>query len=147
MPEVPSAATVSWAWEVATVTVHGGLDPDSASQVRERIAEVAGSRPGRLVLDLTDVSDRYGAECLALIAVARHLLPQGCALDVRSESRAVREILAVADGSAAQERAGTDETEAVLADPPWGGQGLLTGCGRGHDGGMRSPPYPVRSRI
>ncbi len=113
MPKAPSAVTVNWVGDVATVTVHGGLDPDSASQVRERIGGVAASRPARMVLDLTGVAERYGAECLALIAVTQHLLPQGSALDVRSDSRAVRQILALADQAIAQESAGGEKPKAV----------------------------------
>jgi anti-anti-sigma regulatory factor len=113
MPEAPSAATVTWARDVVTVTVNGGLDPGSASQVRERMGEVAASRPARLVLDLTRVPERYGAECLAMIAVARHLLPPGCAVDVRSESVAVRQILALAERSAAETSPGKAEDQAV----------------------------------
>ena len=112
MPEAPSAATASWAEDTATVTVHGALDPDSASQARERIAEVAGKRPRRLVLDLTHVGEHFGAECLALIAVTRHLLPAECALDVRSDNPAVRQILAVASQSEGQGDEGK-EPEAV----------------------------------
>lgn len=95
------------------MTVHGGLDPASASQVRERIAEVAESRPARVVLDLTAVNERYGAECLAMIAVARYLLPPGCAFEVRSEDGAVRQILAIAEQSAAAASPGHAEDEAV----------------------------------
>ncbi len=113
MPEAPSAATASWAGNVVTVTVHGGLDPDSASQVRERIAEVAESRPARVVLDLAAVSEGYGAECLAMIAVARYLLPPGCAFDVRSEDGAVRQVLAIAEQNAAAASPGPAEDEAV----------------------------------
>jgi len=112
MPEAPSAATVSWAGDVATVTVHGVLDPDSASQVREQIAEVAGNQPGRLVLDVTELGDRYGAECLALIAVVRQLLPQGCVLDVRSDNAAVQQVLEIASLTS-EDSARNGESEAV----------------------------------
>jgi anti-anti-sigma factor len=113
MPEVPSAATVSWAGDVVTVTVHGVLDPDNASQVREQIAEVAGNRPGRLVLDVTELGERYGAECLALIAVVRQLLPRGCSLDVRSDNPAVQQVLEIARLSSSEDSAGNGESEAV----------------------------------
>jgi anti-anti-sigma regulatory factor len=113
MPEAPSAATVSWAGNVATVTMHGVLDADSASQARERIAEVAGNRPGRLVLDLTELSERYGAECLALIAVTRQLLPRGCPLDVRSDNPAVRRVLEIASLGGSEDSARNEEPEAV----------------------------------
>ncbi len=114
MPEVPSSGvTVDWAGGVPTVAVHGGLDPDSASQARERIAEVLRNSPSRLVLDLRDVSDRYSAECLALIAVARHLLPPGCALAVRSDSQAVQQVLGLAGWSGVQMSGRNEEPEAV----------------------------------
>ncbi len=113
MPEEASGATASWAGDVATVTVRGGLAPDSAPEVRQRIAEVAARRPARLVLDLSRVSEREGAECLAMVAVARHLLPPGCALDVRSENPAVRQILSIASLSVVQESAGSEKPEAV----------------------------------
>lgn len=101
MPETPSAATATWAGRAATVTVHGSLDPDSASQARERIAEVAGNLPQWLVLDLTNLGQRYGAECLALIALTRHLLPPDCPLDVRSDNPVVRQIVGIANRSEA----------------------------------------------
>jgi anti-anti-sigma regulatory factor len=94
-----SAVTVTWAGDAAIVVVHGKLDPDTSSQVRERIASVIGDGPRRLVLNLVDVGGRFAAECLALIAVARHLLPPGCVLDVCSASPAVRGILALAGWS------------------------------------------------
>ncbi len=78
------------------MTVHAGLDHVAAAQVREQIAAVAGHGPQRLVVDLVGAGDRFGPESLALIAVARHLLPPGCVLDVRSASPAVRQILALA---------------------------------------------------
>jgi anti-anti-sigma regulatory factor len=100
MPEVPSSAvTVYWTLGVATVIVHGELDPLTCSQVRERIASVIGNRPQRLVVNLVDVGDRFGAECLALIAVTQHLLTPGCVLDVCSASPAVRQIVALAGWS------------------------------------------------
>lgn len=96
MPQVPSSAvTVTWAGGTATVTMRGELDHVTCSQVREEIASMVGDGPQRLVLDLTDVSDRFGAECLALIAVVRHLLPAGRVLDVCSANPAVQAILAL----------------------------------------------------
>ena len=96
MPQVPSSAvTVIWADGTATVTVCGELDHVACSQVRKRIALMMGGGPNRLVLDLVHVGDRFGAECLALIAVARHLLPPGCVLDVCSANPAVQGILAL----------------------------------------------------
>ena len=96
MPDLPlSAVTVTWAAGAAIVVVHGKLDPVTSSQARERIASVIGDGPRRLVLNLVDVGDRFAAECLALIAIARHLLPPGCVLDVCSASPAVQGILAL----------------------------------------------------
>jgi len=96
MPQVPSpAVTVIWRCGTATVTVRGELDHLTCSQVREEIASMIGDGPQRLVLDLADVSDRFGAESLALIAVARHLLPAGRVLDVCSANPAVQAILAL----------------------------------------------------
>ncbi len=98
MPDRPSSAvTVTWADGTATVTVRGELDPHHWSQVRERVASVIGKGPKRLVLNLADVDDRFAAECLALIAVAQHLLPPGSVLDVSSASPTVRQILALTD--------------------------------------------------
>jgi len=108
-----SGITVEWTGGVPTVTVHGELDPGRASQARERIAGVLRDCPRRLVLDLLGVSDRHNAECLALIAVARHLLPSGCAFTVRSDDPAVRQILGLAGWSGVQVLGGTEEPEAV----------------------------------
>jgi anti-anti-sigma regulatory factor len=96
MSQAPSSAvTMIWVGGTATVTVRGELDPDTCSQAREEIAWLIGDGLQRLVLDLVHVSDRFGAECLALIAVARHLLPVGCVLDVCSANPAVQAILAL----------------------------------------------------
>ncbi len=98
MPNRPSSAVrVTWAEGVAIVTVRGELDPLNWSQVRERIASVIGKGPKRLVLNLGDVDDHFAAECLALIAVAQHLLPPDSMLDVASASPTVRQVLALAD--------------------------------------------------
>lgn len=106
-----SAVTVTWVGDVATVTVHGELDPVASSQVREQIAGLAGNGPQRLVLDLLGVGDRFAAESLALIAVARHLLPPGCVLDVRSASPAVRQILSLAGWSGPGPGTSKDQNE------------------------------------
>ncbi len=90
-----SAVTVIWADGIATVTVRGELDRIACSQVRKHIGLMIGADLNRLVLDLVDVGDRFGAECLALIAVARHLLPPSCVLDVYSANPAVHGILAL----------------------------------------------------
>ncbi len=112
MADLPSSAvTVTWAGGTATVAVHAELDPAASAQVRERIAAVAGNGPRRLVLDLVGVGDRFPAESLALIAVARHLLPRGCVLDVRSASPAVRQILALAGWSGLESGPANDEAE------------------------------------
>jgi anti-anti-sigma regulatory factor len=98
VPNLPSSAvTVTWADGTAIVAVCGELDPLTCSRVRERIASVIGTGPQWLTLNLVDVGDRFSAECLALIAIARHLLPPGCQLDVCSASPIVRRILALAD--------------------------------------------------
>jgi anti-anti-sigma regulatory factor len=96
VPDLPSSAvTVAWADDAVIVAVHGRLDPVASSQALERITLVIGDGPRRLVLNLADVGDRFPAECLALIAVTRHLLPPGCVLDVCSASPAVHRILAL----------------------------------------------------
>ena len=118
MPDLPSSAvTVTWAGGTAIVTVHGELGPVASSEVRERIATVAGNGPERLVLDLAGVGDRFDAESLAMIAVARHLLPPGCVLDVRSASPGVRQILALADWSGLESGTGDDESESGRDGP------------------------------
>lgn len=90
---------MTWADGAATVAVRGELEPVTSSQARERIASVIENRPQRLVLNLVEVSDRFSAECLALIAITQHLFPPGCVLDVCSASPAVRQILALAGWS------------------------------------------------
>lgn len=97
MQDMPSSAvTVSWAGDTVTITVSSGLGAAVASQVREEIAAVAGRGPQRLVLDLAGVGDRFDAESLALLVVARHLLPARCVLEVRSVSPPVLAILRLA---------------------------------------------------
>jgi len=106
-----SAVTVTWAGDTATVTVRGELDLPTSAQAREQIASVARNGPQWLVLDLVGVGDRFAAESLALIAVARHLLPPECMLDVRSASPAVRQILRLAGWSGLASDTGNDATE------------------------------------
>lgn len=102
MPQVPSSQPVAVhrADGVVTVAVHGELGPATAAGAREQIAAVIASRLQRLILNLVGVSDRFGAECLALIAVTQHLLPAGSALEVCTASPAVRGVLALADWGA-----------------------------------------------
>ncbi|MBO0775499.1 MAG: STAS domain-containing protein [Actinobacteria bacterium] len=112
MQHVPSSpVTVNWADGVATVAVRGELDAAGYSQVREQIVAMAANGPQRLVLDLADVSDSRGAECLALIAVVRHLLPPGCVLDVCSASPAVRRTLRLAGWEGTGPMTADQETE------------------------------------
>jgi len=97
VPDLPSpAVAVTWAGGTATIAVRQGLDAAVAAQVREQIIAVAGSGPQRVLLDLEALGNRFDAESLALIAVARHLLPPECALDTHSASLAVRRILGLA---------------------------------------------------
>jgi anti-anti-sigma regulatory factor len=107
----PSAVTVTWAGDTATIAVRGELDLPTSAQARERLASVARNSPQRLVLDLVGVGDRFAAESLALIAVAQHLLPPDCLLDVRSASPAVRQILRLAGWSGLVSGPGDDPTE------------------------------------
>ena len=98
MPQGPSASAVT-AYRsdgVVTIAARGELDPHTVSQARERIVSAIGSGVRRLVLNLIALGDRSGAECLALIAVTRHLLPPGRVLEVCTSNPAVRDILALA---------------------------------------------------
>jgi anti-anti-sigma factor len=106
-----SDVTVTWAGDTATITVRGELDLPTSAQVREQIAAVARNGPQWLVLDLSGVGDRFAAESLALIAVARHLLPPDCMLDVRSASPTVRQILRLAGWGGLGSDTGDDATE------------------------------------
>jgi anti-anti-sigma regulatory factor len=106
-----SDVTVTWAGDTATITVRGELDLLTSGQVREQIASLAGNGPQRLVLDLVGVGDRFAAESLALIAVAQHLLPPDCLLDVRSASPAVRQILRLAGWGGLASESGDDAPE------------------------------------
>jgi anti-anti-sigma regulatory factor len=101
MPQVPSpsAVAVRRADGVVIIAVHGELGPLTASEAREQIVSVIATRPHRLVLNLVDLGDRFGAECLALIAVTQHLLPAGTTLEVCTSSMAVQRILGLADWS------------------------------------------------
>lgn len=107
MLEKSSAVTLQWTDGVATVAVRGELGSHSSAEARERIASLADHGPQSLVLDLVGVDEGFAAESLALIAVARYLLPSGCVLDVRSASPEVRQILRLADSSGLESGAGT----------------------------------------
>jgi anti-anti-sigma regulatory factor len=121
----PSGVTVTWAGGTATITVGSGLDSLTSAQVREQIASVADNGPQRLVLDLVAVGDSFAAESLALIAVARHLVPPDCTLDVRSASPAVRQILGLAGWSGLESGTNNISTESGNEG------GLRCSCSRG----------------
>ncbi len=97
MPQGPSSAVIVYRADgVATIAVRGEPGPHAVSEVRELIVSGLESDMQRLVLNLMHVSDRSGAECLALIAIARHLLPSGRVLDVCTSNPGVQDILALA---------------------------------------------------
>jgi anti-anti-sigma regulatory factor len=89
----PLLITVDWGARVATVAVHGELDPATCSQLLERLTWVIESRPRLLVLDLAGVADRFGEQAVAVIAAARERLPDGCQLEVHSASPGMRSAL------------------------------------------------------
>lgn len=96
MRDVPALiATVDQVAGVATVTVHGELEPFTFSRLRDRLRWVAQNCPDRLVVDL-GVADRFTDQVITLITVARAQLPPGCPLEVRSASPVVRGILQAA---------------------------------------------------
>ena len=115
----PSIVTVNWPVGVATVVVHGELDPITCSQLRERLAWVSENCPRRLVLDLRGVADRFGEQIATLIAVARQQLPPGCLLDVRSAIPAMVSVSEIADRA---------------------------GCGSAQAGEQVVPPGPVTAK-
>ena len=92
----PLTVTVNWAAGVATVVVHGELDPITCSQLQERLAWVSENCPRRLVLDLRGVADRFSEQVAALIAAARQQLPPGCLLEVRSAIPAMLNVSEIA---------------------------------------------------
>lgn len=92
----PLLITVDWGARVATVAVHGELDKATCSQLLERLTWVAESRPRQLVLDLVGVADRFGEQAVVVTSQARERLPDGCQLEVRSDSPAVRSVLRAA---------------------------------------------------
>jgi anti-anti-sigma regulatory factor len=77
---------------VATVTVRGEFDPSAYARLRDDLLWVAANGPRRLLLDL-GVSDRFTEQLITVIAAARRQLPEGCLLEVRSASPAVRNLL------------------------------------------------------
>jgi hypothetical protein len=97
-------AVVDQVSEVATVTVHGsGFGPSAYSRLRDDLLWVAAMRPRRLVLDLGG-SDRFTHQLITVIAAARHQLPVGCLLEIRSDSLVVRNLLELAGWPAEGER-------------------------------------------
>ena len=95
----PLVVTIDWAASVATVAIHGGLDPRVRARLAERLSWVMESRPQRLVLDLAGVADRFSQQVLAVIAAARAQLPEESLLYVCSASATVRHDLELADWS------------------------------------------------
>lgn len=84
MREMPAlVATVDQVARVATVSVHGELDPISYARLRDRLAWVAEAGPRRLVLKLT-VTDYSAEQITALVAAAQEQLAPGCLFDVRA---------------------------------------------------------------
>jgi anti-anti-sigma regulatory factor len=119
----PLFVTLNWPAGVATVVVHGQLDPLTYCLLRERLAWVSENCPRRLVLDLRGVADRFGGQIAALITVARQQLPPGCLLDVRSAIPAVvnvSEIAGMTEGGSAQASEQVAPAGPVTAKPARG---------------------------
>jgi anti-anti-sigma regulatory factor len=95
----PCVVTVDWAVGMATVAIHGELDPSSCARLADRLSWVMESHPRRLVLDLAGVADRFSEQALAVIAAARQQLPPGSLLSVCSPSATVLRDLELADWS------------------------------------------------
>lgn len=84
MRDIPGlVATVDQVARVATVSVHGELDPVSYARLRDRLAWVAEAGPRRLVLNLT-VADYSAEQLVALVAAAKEQLAPGCLFDLRT---------------------------------------------------------------
>ena len=95
---------------VATVTVRGEFGPSAYARLRDDLLWVAANGPRRLLLDL-GVSDRFTEQLITVIAAARRQLPEGCLLEVRSASPAVRNLLERAGWTGVRIMAGRPEDE------------------------------------
>lgn len=80
-------------WEdgAATVTVRGEIDASSANAFYERLAEVVGGSPRRLVIDLAGVGFLDSAGLHAFVRL-RKALPGQCSLILRSAQSGVRQV-------------------------------------------------------
>lgn len=110
-------ATVDHVAGVATVTVRGEFGSAAYSRLQDRLVWVAANRPRRLVLDL-GTSDRFTEQLITVIAAARRQLPDGCLLEIRAASPAVRNLLELAGWTGVQVSAARPEGEPA----PSGGQ-------------------------
>ena len=79
------ALTVCDRWDdgTVTVTVCGDIDISTAGTLSDRLAEVAGRSPVRLVIDLAEVGFMDSAGLNALVRL-RKALPGSCPIVLRS---------------------------------------------------------------
>ncbi len=75
--------------------VHGDLDEELVSRMRESLFSAAASSPGRIVIDLADVSFLDGMGLRTLIAARRRCVAGGTTFALRRPSSAVRRLLSL----------------------------------------------------
>jgi anti-anti-sigma factor len=87
------ALTVWDQWDegTATVTVRGELDAATADVFGQRLAEVAGGSPLRLVIDLAGVGFLDSAGLRAFVRL-RKALPPHCSVILRSPQPRTRQV-------------------------------------------------------
>jgi anti-anti-sigma factor len=85
--------TVCGQWDdgTAMVTVHGDIDASTADALYQRLADVAGGGPPRLVIDLAGVGFIDSAGLLAFVRL-RKALPGHCPVILRSAHPRTRQV-------------------------------------------------------
>ncbi len=77
------------------VEIHGDLDKTMVARMRESLFAAAASSPGRIVIDMADVSFLDTVGLRTLIAARRRCVAAGTSFALRRPSRPVRRLLSV----------------------------------------------------
>jgi anti-sigma B factor antagonist len=95
-PDLVPELTVRDRWDdgVATVEVCGEIDLSTVDAFSTYLGRIAGQRPKRLVIDLSEVAfvDSTGLHAFVLV---RKDLPQSCTVVLRSPRRQVQQVFDV----------------------------------------------------
>jgi anti-anti-sigma factor len=83
-------------WEdgTAIAAVDGEIDASTVGALSERLAQLAGENPQRLIVDLARVSFMDSSGLNALVLIRKALLP-GCTVVIRSPQPRIRHLFTI----------------------------------------------------